>query len=327
MSPRPKPVRGARNAARRLYETNEGVAGLREDLAALTASVTELTERLDAVSSRLDTLDRAEAARAAADRAEHERTVEILQLLRDDEPAQRQELWRLRETAEYARAFEDPEPLVSVCIATYEHTGPLLERTIPSVLAQTYERWELIIVGDASSPEHERAIRGVADPRVTFVNLPMRGPYPEPPERWYVAGGPPSNEAHRRARGAWICALDDDDTFTPDHIEKLLAGARDRDLELCYGRVREHHPDGSEELLLSFPPQYGTITFQATLMHAHMRWICAELGDGLFNVAGDWSRIRRMLRIGVRMGMIDDVVAEIWPSRLWREGGGPPPQA
>lgn len=313
-------MRGARNAARRLHETSEGVAQL-------TAAVTQLTARLDAVGERLDTLDRAAAERAAADRAEHARTIEILELLRDDEPAQRQELWRLRDTPEYARAFEDPEPLVSVCIATYANTEPLLERTIPSVLAQTYERFELIIVGDHASPEHARAIESVADERVRFVNLPVRGPYPEPPERWYVAGGPPSNEAHRLAQGDWICLLDDDDAFTPDHIEMLLGAARARDLELCYGRVREHHPDGGEDLLLSFPPQYGTITLQASIMHAQMRFICAELGDALFGIAGDWSRVRRMLRIGVRMGMIDDVVAELWPSRLWREGGGPPPQS
>ncbi len=304
-------MRGARNAARRLYETNAGVTEL-------TTAVAELAARLDAMNARLDALDHAAAERAEADRAEHARTVEILELLRDDEPANRQHLWRLRETPAYARAFEDPEPLVSVVIATYANTEPLLERTIPSILAQTYERFEVIIAGDHVGPEAERAIRSVADDRVRFVNLPVRGPYPDPPAQWFVAGGPPSNEAHRRAQGDWICALDDDDAFTPDHIEKLLAGARERELELCYGHVREHHPDGSTEILLSFPPQYATITFQATIMHAQMRFICAELGDALFGVAGDWSRIRRMLRIGVRMGMIDDVVAEIYPSRLWR---------
>lgn len=321
VSPRIQPVRGVRNAARRLYETNEGVAGLRGEIAALSDAVAALTARLDAVSDRLDTLDRAAAERAAADRAEHARAVEILEVVRNDEPAHRQELWRLRATSEYERAYEDPEPLVSVCIATYANTAELVERTIPSILGQTYERFEVVIVGDAVSAEAERAIRGIDDERVTFVNLPMRGPYPPPPAQWLVAGGPPSNEAHRLARGDWICAFDDDDAFTADHIEKLLAGARERRLELCYGQVREHHPDGGiTESLMRFPPQYGGITFQATIMHAQMRFVCAELGDALFDVAGDWARISRMLRIGVRMGMIDDVVADIWPSRLWRSG-------
>ncbi len=43
-------------------------------------------------------------------------------------------------------------------------------------------------------------------------------------------------------------------------------------------------------------------------MHTDLRYICAELSDAEFGETGDWSRIRRMMRLGVRMGMIDQVV-------------------
>ena len=64
------------------------------------------------------------------------------------------DLWRLREklialrgSETYAAAFEDPQPLISVPIATYNAAELLVERAIPSVLAQTYDRWE-IVFGD-----------------------------------------------------------------------------------------------------------------------------------------------------------------------------------
>jgi hypothetical protein len=54
-------------------------------------------------------------------------------------------------------------------------------------------------------------------------------------------------------------------------------------------------------------------------MHAGLRFVGAELGDALFDVPGDWSRIRRMMRIGVRMGMIDDVVVHYYPNQEWSD--------
>src|SRR5262249_1151961 len=45
------------------------------------------------------------------------------------------------------------EPLVSVCVATYNRAGLLTERCLPSVLGQTYRRFELIVVGDGCTDE------------------------------------------------------------------------------------------------------------------------------------------------------------------------------
>ena len=112
-----------------------------------------------------------------------------------------------------------------------------MERALPSMLAQTYERIEIVIVGDAAAPEIERAVKSVGDPRVRFVNQTYRGPYDEAGERlWYVAGGPPSNEALRVARGRWIASMDDDDVCRPERVEMLLKAVREHELEFGYGR-------------------------------------------------------------------------------------------
>ena len=45
------------------------------------------------------------------------------------------------------------QPLVSVCVATYNRARLLIERSVPSVLQQTYKNFELIIVGDGCDDE------------------------------------------------------------------------------------------------------------------------------------------------------------------------------
>ena len=246
-------------------------------------------------------------------------TLEILNVLRDDEPGSRRLLWQIRDTAEYVAAYEEAEPLVSVVIPTYTNVKGLLEQSLPAIFAQTYENLEIVIVGDAAGPEIEQAVRRIGDPRVRYANVTHRGPYPEvPQQRWLVTGGPPCNEAIRLARGRWIAQFDDDDGCPPERIERLITAARERRLEFCYGRIRQHHPDGTVSMLGHFPPRSHDVSLTCSVMHSGLKFISAELSDYLFGIVGDWSRIRRMMRIGVRIGMIDDVVLDYYPGSLWR---------
>jgi hypothetical protein len=300
-----RPLRAARNAAQRLYDTRVGVEALQAQVAELSAQNAQLAQTVEAV--------RAEAA------ARHAETVRILRSIHDDEPAQRNRVWALRETPEYELAYSDPEPLVSFTVATYTNREALMGRALPSMLAQTYERIEVVIVGDAAAPEIERDVKSLRDPRVRFVNQTYRGPYDEHADRlWYVAGGPPSNEALRLARGRWIASMDDDDVCRPERVELLLRAAREHRWEFCYGQILEHLPDAPDRLVCRFPPALGAVNLQASLMHSGLTFIGAELGDALFETPGDWSRIRRMMRVGVRMGMIDDVVVDYHRGPGWQ---------
>jgi putative methyltransferase (TIGR04325 family) len=187
------------------------------------------------------------------------------------------------------------------------------------VLAQTYQRFEVIVVGDAAPEAAKDAVESFGDPRLSFHNLELRGPYPADPERrWLIAGGPPFNEAVRRARGEWIAPLDDDDAFRPDHIEALLEAARQRRLEFVYGRIAQHEPGGNLTELGLFPPELGQINLQAALYRADLRDIFGlELADALFGEPNDWAVCQRMMRSGVRLGMIDHLVVDYYPSSAW----------
>lgn len=255
------------------------------------------------------------------------RTREILRALCDREPWQRERLRALRADKRYAEPFAEPDPLVSVVIPTFENQRLLRERAIPSVLAQTYQHFEIVVVGDNAPDEARAAVESFNDARLRYSNLPYRGPYPaDPLSRWYVAGVPPYNEAVRLARGLWIAPLDDDDAFRPTHIERLLRLAQNERLELVYGTMQRRDPDGATQVLGRFPPEHSQFGLQSAIYHAGVAEIFElELTDCLFELPYDWGLAQRMLRSGVRMKMIPEISVDYYPSKLWTGREGAPP--
>jgi hypothetical protein len=156
-----------------------------------------------------------------------------------------------RQTLEELRAGRDvcwPEeaansPLVSVVIPTYSRGRILVERSLASVVRQTYRNLEVVVVGDHATDETLEAIRTVDDPRVRFEDLPVHSPYPEDPElAWMCVGSRPFNRGLELARGWWIAPQADDDEFTPDHVETLLAAPL-RHMNLDEECWRENEPN------------------------------------------------------------------------------------
>ncbi len=238
------------------------------------------------------------------------------------ERAQRwpERLEELRASDAWARAYADPEPLVTVRIATWNRAELLVERALTTLLAQGYERWEAIVVGDACTDDTGERIAALGDPRIRFVNLPVRGPYPDDPqERWLVAGIPGMNLGARLAAGTWIAPLDDDDEWEPDHLEVLLDAARREEAELAYGRLRGVHHDPPVDIEIgTWPPRIGDFGFQGAIYNAALRDFgydpaCRHVGE-----PGDWNLARRMWEAGVRFTFVDRVVST-WHVERGRE--------
>jgi glycosyltransferase involved in cell wall biosynthesis len=104
-------------------------------------------------------------------------------------------------------------PCVSI-VTPFYNTGVVFHETVRSVLGQSFQQWEWLIVNDGSSnPEALSILDGYrsADPRVRVVDLEVNGG----PSRARNAG-------FRLARAEYVVCLDTDNLLEPTAIEKWL---------------------------------------------------------------------------------------------------------
>lgn len=203
---------------------------------------------------------------------------------------------------------DEPEPLVTVRVATFNR-GPLVaERALASAVAQTYERLEILVIGDACDAATEDAVRSVDDPRVRFINLAAQGLYPELAHfRRKVAGAHPMNVGVTLASGAWIAPLDDDDEFTPNHVELLVEHARSGPYEMVYSQSESERAPGVWETHGVWPLTQGQISHGSVLYSAGLRFMRYSMTCWKRRQPADWNMWDRMQRIGVRIGFLEEV--------------------
>jgi len=103
-------------------------------------------------------------------------------------------------------------PAVTVVMAAYNR-GNIIRHAIDSVLRQTLTDWELLVMGDACTDDTGDVVTSVADPRVTFINLPENS----------GDQATPNNAGCARARGRYIAFLNQDDFWLPDHLSRSVA--------------------------------------------------------------------------------------------------------
>jgi len=220
--------------------------------------------------------------------------------------------------ARYERFYCDSivGPLVSVMIPTYNRGQLLVDRTLPSILAQTHQNLEVVIVGDCCTDNTSELLAKVTDSRVRFFNLPKRGQYPEDVScRWFVAGTKPANKGFSLVRGKWIAFLDDDDMFAPDHIEALLQFAQKGGYEFVAGLYEEERHGKrvvvghrSDEC-----PEFGG--HSTWLYRSYLRFFRYNINSWrkAWNRPGDIDLQLRMRAAGVRMEVLDKVVTYVLP--------------
>ena len=100
-------------------------------------------------------------------------------------------------------------PRVSVIIPTFNRAA-MLRDAIDSVLNQTFEDYEIIVVDDGSTDNTRETISKFNSPKITYIYQENRGRS--------IA----RNIALSRARGEFIAFLDSDDIFLPYKLEKQI---------------------------------------------------------------------------------------------------------
>lgn len=129
--------------------------------------------------------------------------------------------------AEKKSLKDNKQPLLSIVMPVF-NVGPYLDASILSVLSQTMDDFELIIVNDASTDNGKNIIemyQGV-DQRIKFIDLNFNT---------LGGAGIPSNIGIDAAKGKYIGFVDSDDWVVNDAFEKLVSAAEKLNAELVIG--------------------------------------------------------------------------------------------
>lgn len=165
---------------------------------------------------------------------------------------------------------------------------------IESVLAQTFQDFELIIVDDGSDDGLEPAIRRHLGPKVRVIRTPHRG----------VASA--RNIGIKAGTGRYLAYLDSDNTWRPHFLERMKSALDDDagSRQVAYSIAEIHecngmaHPAGAktagEPLSLRKLAQYNQID-QNTLVHSRHCVELAGLYDESLRRFVDWEFIARLV--------------------------------
>lgn len=220
-----------------------------------------------------------------------------------------------------AKSAQTTKPLISVIIPTYNRGAILASRAIASVLGQTYQNFEIIVVGDHCTDDTEEILTNLRDSRITFHNLSARGSYPKNPlDRWMVAGVVPMNAALELCSGEWIAPLDDDDEFTVDHLEELLHHALNTSSEMVYGVVSMEEKPGEWANVGSYPPERNKISHISALYHSSLKFFKYDIDSWKYGEAADFHMWKAMFDCGVKIAFLDRIVGTHYLERSrWAE--------
>lgn len=217
------------------------------------------------------------------------------------------------------RGGERMNELVSVIIPTYRRSKKFLTRAVDSVLSQTYESIEVIIVDDNGSPESkndrietEKIIHSYQDSRIIYIQ-----------NKKNLGVSLSRNIGVETAQGSFICFLDDDDCYLPDKIKNQLTYMLEHQLEVCFSNLIYHNQDEKvidvrihdklksleeKELLAYHLTRHitGTPTFM------YRKYVLEELG-GFPNqsIAEEYQLMQKTIEGHYKIGYLDalDVIA------------------
>lgn len=131
------------------------------------------------------------------------------------------------------------EELVSVIVPSYKRKSDLVKRALDSLLTQTYQNIEIVLVDDNAREELlpyrkelETLVQTLADKRIRYIQNEEN-----------LGGAGARNEGIKVAAGEYITFLDDDDMYLPEKIEKQLAFMAENDLDVSFTNLNLYNEE------------------------------------------------------------------------------------
>ena len=195
---------------------------------------------------------------------------------------------------------------VSVVIPTFNRKELLLNRSLPSVQAQSHSNLEILVAVHGNLDDTAAVVRALGDPRVVVLEVPRhRLGYPNKAEYHWLAGPTrPINAGLEAASGSWIARIDDDDIWKQEHVSRSLEFARDGDFEFVSSSYLARTPTREWVPV----PEDGIGGVQTWVYRSSLRFFGANIDAWRkkWNRVNDVDLQRRMADAGVRMGFRED---------------------
>lgn len=209
------------------------------------------------------------------------------------------------------------EEMVSIIIPTYNRAH-LIGRAIQSVLDQTYQDYEIIIIDDGSQDNTKEIIAGIVDNRMRYIALETNQG---------VAHA--RNVGIQEARYDYIAFLDSDDEWLPNKLElqmqKMMESTPNVGVVFCRMSGKKRN---SEERYVCPPENYskeiveGDIFYPLLLQNVIgvptmlVRKKSLELIGGFkesLQCLEDWELVLRIAR-NWSIGFVDEILVEVHKS-------------
>ena len=211
------------------------------------------------------------------------------------------------------------QPLVSVVMVN-RNNGRFLDKAIESVVGQTWPRWELIVIEDASEDDSWDIVQAWMkwESRIRAVRLRQRVNIPAA-----------RNAALARVRGTYVATLDSDDVWLSEHLSKeleFMEAPENSGVGVCGTNVWLINENGRVTGAKRFPQTHeqcirslwwrNPFCHSATLMRRGCLMQCGEY-DETFEVAQDlelWLRIGRVFTFH----NLDEYLVKyrVWPGNV-----------
>jgi len=188
--------------------------------------------------------------------------------------------------------FHPESPCVSVIMPAH-NAGTYIEAAIQSILTQTHQDFELIVVNDGSTDDTKAILQQFHDPRINVIDNPIK------------LGQPKSrNIALESAKGKYIAVMDADDISIPHRLETQIRFLESNpDYALIGSYAYQIDESGSYQSIIILQTEDGVI--RKSLIHGNhfvhgsvmvRRNVLREIGsyDERFDYAADydlWLRI------------------------------------
>lgn len=120
------------------------------------------------------------------------------------------------------------EGLVSIVTPVY-NAGKVLERTIQSVITQSYEKWELLLIDDCAKDNSAEIIQHMAEnePRIKYFKLEQNS-----------GAAVARNIGIKEARGQYLAFLDADDYWLENKLQRELELMRNNKCSFVYAATQ-----------------------------------------------------------------------------------------